>query len=216
MMIRSSVRVVMADMHRVCDDMVEIRETPGFLRVALADGATGIGYGRQAALAFLARMRELSNDGAVDALSLRAAFHAADLDIAMMDDECDTTGIFLAVQDGFVRGASVGDSEAWLVHGDCRVPTVITSAQRRRPRVGSGCWPIGFGPVPLADAILLMGSDGLFNALSSGQVVDIVQGHDPVEVPSALERAVREENQGMLPDDFSAVTVWQDRQIHAA
>jgi PPM family protein phosphatase len=59
-----------------------------------------------------------------------------------------------------VRGASVGDSGAWLVGPPGLAD--LTDSQRSKPLLGSGtCRPTAFGPVDL-DRRLIVASDGLF------------------------------------------------------
>ena len=60
-----------------------------------------------------------------------------DLALTRANDCGITTAIVLAVTPAFLCGASVGDSEAWLVtHGDYHV---LTSDQHRKPFVGDSC-----------------------------------------------------------------------------
>lgn len=76
----------------------------------------------------------------------------------------ETTAVIAYVDTAGVRGASVGDSCAWLMHEDTF--TDLTSGQSRKPLLGSGsAVPVAFTSKQNFDRVVL-GSDGLFKVPS--------------------------------------------------
>ena len=70
----------------------------------------------------------------------------------------ETTTVLLIVDGNRLYGASVGDSEAWML-GTANLR--LTASQQRKPLLGSGA----ASPVPFSavlDGVLLLASDGLF------------------------------------------------------
>ena len=111
------------------------------------------------------------------------------------------------VADGMVQGASVGDSEAWLVSDADDV--VLTAGQSRKPLVGSRrCAAVAFGPVPM-QGTLVLGSDALFKYCPRERLLGIVRSAELEAIPELLLRAARLPS-GRLQDDF-AVLVCRDR-----
>ena len=108
----------------------------------------------------------------------------------------------LAVTHGMICGASVGDSEAWLITpNDCHS---LTAHQRRKPMLGSGAaMPVSFR-VPWTGGTLLLGSDGLFKYAPAGKIREIAPGGTPEAACEALIDVVRLPN-GRLQDDVAVV-----------
>lgn len=123
--------------------------------LALSDGAGGTAHGAAAA----DRVARIALD--------RDAMRAPVAAIARVDNELasaasgETTAIVIEVELGATslacRGASTGDSRAWVLRSD-RLEE-LTAAQRRKPLVGSGRAVV----VPFAGegTALLVASDGL-------------------------------------------------------
>ena len=108
----------------------------------------------------------------------------------------------MAVTDGLVFGASVGDSGAWLV-GAAGV-TDLTQHQKPKPLLGSGnATPIGFGPLPCVGRVLI-GSDGLFKYVPHGRIHDLASTLPFDDVPRALVDAARLRSGG-LQDDIAVI-----------
>lgn len=64
-------------------------------------------------------------------------------------DAGETSALVMLVQRGVVVGASVGDSLAYVIPA-IGAPRLLTSPERKGPRIGTGiASPIGFGPVQL-------------------------------------------------------------------
>jgi serine/threonine protein phosphatase PrpC len=113
-----------------------------------------------------------------------------------------TTAVVAFVGNGTVEGASVGDSEAWLVSESNDV--VLTEAQRRKPLVGSGrCATVGFGPVAMRGTLVL-GTDGLFKYCPREKLLHFARSADLQEIPELLLRATQLPS-GRLQDDFAVL-----------
>jgi hypothetical protein len=88
----------------------------------------------------------------------------------------ETTAVAACVTEGRIIGASVGDSELWLIHGDSH--TVVTQHQRRKPLLGSGeALPVYFD-VPWNGGTLLAGTDGLFKYADAPRIRAVASGPD--------------------------------------
>lgn len=111
-----------------------------------------------------------------------------------------TTAVVAWVSHGIVSGASVGDSEAWLIRPDgCED---LTELQFRGPLVGSRrCYPVPFGPVPAAGT-LIVGSHGLFRHCDREHLVRLARSADVGAIPERLLAAVTPPF-GKLRDTFS-------------
>jgi serine/threonine protein phosphatase PrpC len=113
-----------------------------------------------------------------------------------------TTAVVAVVAEGVVEGASVGDSEAWIVTDTDSV--VLTTHQNRRPLIGSGrCAAVAFGPVSMRGTLVL-GSDGLFKCCPREALLDIVRSAELDTIPERLLRASRLPS-GRLQDDFAVL-----------
>lgn len=190
------------------DDFAEIIVHQGGLVIALADGATGLGFGDVAARTFIECIRNRVRPENVVSGRTNLVEELADIDTLIAADcvDADTTGIVAILCDGSIMGCSAGDSEAWLWKDGKR--TELTFAQKRKPRLGSGrARPVSFGPQSMAGATLLIGSDGLFNFLDWQSIEAVLATVAPRDAAAALLDAVRTANGGYLQDDFSAVVV---------
>ncbi len=187
------------------DDRVEVVHHSFHLAVLVADGATGVGDGWKAsgmlADAFLADLGR-----AASSVALRRVLEDADRMVAKaFEGEADTTGIALVCEGDRVLGASAGDSEAWLL-GAMRLE--VTSQQVRKPRIGSGARVTTFDVPFLADATLVVASDGLWEHVAMDDVERAVASDGDVRsLSAALVDLVRERNEGRLPDDVAIAVV---------
>ena len=186
------VAVIDASPGRGHDRAGAVRTATGYLPV-LADGAGGTTGGAEAASRVVAR-----------ALAERPRTASACVALlASLDDRLggETTAVVLAVVDGVVLGASVGDSGAWMPRGKELVD--LTENQRRKPLLGSGrATVVAIDPVPLAGR-LLVASDGLSSYVQSAQILEIL-ALPFADIPSALTSAARLPS-GALQDDLSIV-----------
>lgn len=170
--------------------------------VVVADGAGGTGGGGQAAQAVC--------DAAVEAFRNRnsrfdgwdARLREIDSMLASAGHGGTSTAVIAEIVDGQVRGASVGDSRAWLVS-----PAGIsdlTERQARKPLLGSGVSePVAFGSVPLHGR-LLVASDGLFKYAPRALLASVASEGSVQTAVEALVDLVRLKN-GRLQDDVGVV-----------
>jgi serine/threonine protein phosphatase PrpC len=155
-------------------------------RIVLADGAGGTARGAQAA------------ERTVALLAASDDFDAADAALAALGGQA--TAVAIAVEGATLRGASVGDSEAWLVHGE--QVHALTERQQRKPLLGDGGVPVAFSS-PFAGT-LVVGSDGLFKYVARERIVAACTAATVDEVAEALVAAAELPNGG-LQDDVSVV-----------
>lgn len=172
----------------------------------VADGAGGMSGGGEAAEAVLDQVRRCVSQA--DALLVPALWQnllervAADL-----DEVGQTTGLVVATDGRVVVGASVGDSEAWLVGVDGLRD--LTAAQQRKPLLGGG--PIEArsfeAEMSLGDTLLLA-SDGVVKYASPPRIGGCLLGRSGSldELPRALLELVRLPS-GALCDDVAVVLV---------
>jgi serine/threonine protein phosphatase PrpC len=182
--------------------------------VIVADGAGGFSGGGRAA--------DLVVDRAVAAASeparrtSTAAFWASFL--AAVDEEVadrlagETTAIVIALSDIGLVGASVGDSEAWIVHD--RGIDDLTRDQHMRPRIGSGrASPVGFSRTAVLGR-LLVGTDGLFSYASREAIAESLRTtpfEDAAEVVARLARLPS----GIMMDDLLLVVCERTTECEA-
>jgi hypothetical protein len=130
-------------------DCAVVIEGNDSLVIAVADGAGGMAGGRAAAEAVALATIEVSATNANVVVPHHWEELIRSLDAKLATDRAggETTAVVLVATSAAIAGASVGDSEAWLIHDGNA--TVLTASQNRKPLVGSGrARPIGFGPIP--------------------------------------------------------------------
>jgi serine/threonine protein phosphatase PrpC len=114
----------------------------------------------------------------------------------------ETTAVLLVVRDRQVYGASVGDSGAFALTTDACFE--LTDSQLRKPLVGSGsATPVGFGPFPFNDRILVA-SDGLLDYVPRSAFKQLAL-FSPL--PEAVDKLISSARlpSGGLQDDISVV-----------
>jgi serine/threonine protein phosphatase PrpC len=127
---------------------------------------------------------------------------AVDQDLAAQGIGGETTAVIAIVSASGVVGASVGDSGAWVVRADDHVD--LTSAQVRKPLVGSGsAHPVRFEHGAF-DGTLVVATDGLFKYARQADTCSAARDADMASVPSALVGLVRLPSGG-LQDDVAIV-----------
>ncbi|MFP2908895.1 protein phosphatase 2C domain-containing protein [Pyxidicoccus sp. 3LFB2] len=110
----------------------------------------------------------------------------------------ETTAVAACVTEDRIIGASVGDSELWLIHGDSH--TVVTQHQRRKPLLGSGeALPVYFD-LPWTGGTLLAGTDGLFKYADAHRIRAVASSPDLSASARELAALPRFASGG-LPDD---------------
>jgi len=176
------------------EDRATVITRDGVTRVALADGAGGVGGGAAAAQAV------------IDAVTTWDDPHAT---IARVDEllvqrgQGQTTAVVVDVEaGGAVRGASAGDSIAWIVDRTGAI-LELTSAQRRKPLVGDGAELVTFDGHLGAGATLLVASDGLWKYAKAADLARLVAGEELAAAAKALVALVSTP----LQDDVAIVLV---------
>lgn len=188
-------------------DRVAVRGGDGWLAVALADGAGGMGGGDLAAdevVRLLATADVASwqrSQGEVAAQSL----DALDRRLATSAHGGQCTAVLLVAAADHVVGASVGDSAAWCSGADGdRVE--LTRGQRRRPLIGSGASrAVAFG-ARWSGHRVLVASDGLFQYAKAARIWEVASADDALDAVAGLVALVRLPG-GSLQDDVSAALV---------
>jgi serine/threonine protein phosphatase PrpC len=183
---------------------VAVIETGSALVVAIADGAGGRPHGDRAADLVVQGLESLVGSGApLEQERVWTAFLLeTDMTIARDREPGETTAVVLAAMPGMVCGASVGDSEAWLITPQRR--HVLTAQQWRKPLLGSGAaLPVPFR-LPHGGGILLAGSDGLFKYAPAEQIRRVALRGTPESACQALVDLVRLPG-GKLQDDVAVV-----------
>lgn len=163
--------------------------------LALADGAGGTGGGARAADAVIAAL-----SAAPTPSSWTDALAALDAALPRLGPG-QATAVVVEVTAAGLRGASVGDSGAWLI-GDDLVD--LTADQRRKPLLGAGATPVAFTAGPLADRTLVLASDGLWKYARPADISAAARLTDLAAAAAALLALVRLPS-GDLPDDVALV-----------
>lgn len=185
-------------------DRVAVVETAGGLFVAVADGAGGTSHGGRAADLVVAGLRELAGRGGPvpDEPAWEEFLAEMDCAIARDPEPGETTAVVLAVTASLICGASVGDSEAWLI-----APAGwhdLTARQRRKPLLGSrAAVPVSFRSSH-AGGTLLVGSVGLFKYAPAPLLRETAPRGTPRQACGALVDLARLPGGG-LQDDVSVV-----------
>lgn len=184
------------------DDRVGYKAMNGFGAFYLADGATGIGLGAEAADAFVAALDDAEEQQYLTAESCCDLLRLVDEEVSVkLKGNGDTTGILIVTNGEDLWGASAGDSRGILYKADGVVE--LTGQQIRKPRFGSGARPVGFKGKVKPGERLLLASDGLWDFAQIGLIGEITRGTGSAEeIVPKLETLVRSQNEDRLPDDL--------------
>lgn len=186
-----------------------IREAEGLVIAAVADGAGGLSGGAAAADLLISAVAELQAPATMLVpRMLEQLLVRADSRILRTRGAGETTAVVVVASDGRVFGASVGDSEAWLIAGaDVQV---LTARQLRKPLLGSGAAvPTSFGPVPFRGRLVL-GSDGLFKYSSRPALLERA-AHSAVGIAASDLAELVRLSSGALQDDVAVVVLDAER-----
>lgn len=184
-------------------DRVAVVHVYGALVLVLADGAGGRSGGTEAADGVIRLAKAQAHDLVGGRLEPTALLGQIDHALAEDANAGEATAVVAVVSGGEVRGASVGDSGAWLI-GDESL-TDLTRRQVRKPMVGSGrAVPVAFGPAELGEQRLLLASDGLLKYAAPEAIRKAAWLESIKAASSALVEAVRMPS-GNLPDDVSVI-----------
>jgi PPM family protein phosphatase len=186
------------------EDVVHVVRTETSTAFVVADGAGGIGGGRRAAR-LVVEAFQAALDNVSRALETSAAWceFLVQLDEQITRDASagESTAVIAVILDGLVIGASVGDSEAWLITPADRC--VLTSGQQKA-RLGSGrAAPVAFEAVLDSSWLIVAATDGLFHAVAAAAICEAVRTTPTPEALVALARS----RSGKLYDDVGIVIV---------
>ena len=172
-------------------DRGEVLERDGDLVIVVADGAGGMRGGADASRTVVEVVRTMGKHPDLPSM-------LAKIDSALFTGAVGETTAIVAIVSGAgaIIGASVGDSEAWIVTPDSIDD--LTDGQDRR-RLGSGrAAPVSFARAAL-EGTLIVGTDGLFKYAPPNAIAAVVRNcANPAE---ALLQSTR------TPDDITIVTV---------
>lgn len=181
------------------EDRIQVSHHGVFSTIVVADGAGGMGGGRAAAEAVCLRLGCVDPAAGVDWSN---ALRSTDNYLTRHGDCGLATGVVVELAARSLRGASIGDSGAWLLN-DGRLED-LTIGQHRKPLIGTGtAVPVDFGPLPFQGR-LLVASDGLFKYASRRVLMDALNLGTIEEAVDRLVDSVRLPNGG-LQDDVAVV-----------
>ncbi|MFP2932767.1 SpoIIE family protein phosphatase [Pyxidicoccus sp. 3LG] len=174
--------------------------------LAVADGAGNSRRGVEAAAAVV-RATQSATVERTDLMRPEAWSHVlkqCDHLLVSNGEGGETTAVVALVTGHHIIGASVGDSELWLIHGDRH--TALTEHQRRKPLLGRGeATPVCF-EVPWTEGVLLAGTDGLFKYADAPRIRASASGPDLASSARALASLPRLASGG-LQDDVGLVLI---------
>jgi len=183
--------------------------------IVVADGAGGAAGGAEAAEFVLAFLSDRAAALASSAEPADLAIALADLDLALLEDPGAgwATAVVVVVDGEAIRGASAGDSQAWLIRGDATLD--LTAGRYPKPLLGSGeAVPVGFGPVPFRGR-LVVATDGLFDYVDPERIIALA-GSDPMQqTADKLVEAARLPSGGLWNDVAVIVCRLREREHDA-
>ena len=186
------------------DDRVLVMPWHDGVAIVVADGAGGTGGGGLAADAAIVSLRSALE--MPDLRSLTGELASADAQIAGLPHGGQTTAAVVTVSGSRIVGASVGDSEAWLLANG--TSSLLTKHQVRKPLLGSGiARPVSFHATCSAGT-LLVGSDGLFKYASPGHIRAVAAGVDLEVAADELLALVRLRSGGYQDDVALVLCRW--------
>lgn len=162
----------------------------------VADGAGGVGGGALAADCVVESAAKLARgeyESPIEAL--------INADSELSRHGCLSTGVIVEIDNGFIRGASCGDSVAWLVHQGTVVE--LTEQQLRKPLLGAGGKPLAFRRSPFLGT-LLIASDGLINYARRTSIISASLGANISSSANVLAELPRL-NSGKYQDDIAVI-----------
>lgn len=187
------------------DDRAEVFEHEDTLIVVVADGAGGLAGGARASDAVVDAVRSRIAARPFDPYNLRAwseELTTADAELARRMEAGETTAVIVVVGPYGVVGASVGDSEAWVVG---RRTHRLTEKQERA-RLGTGrCRPTTFHRRHV-DGVLVVATDGLFRHARSEAIANGCAAADATTAARTLV-GLPKLRSGTYPDDVAVVVV---------
>ncbi len=182
---------------QVCQDRVAVFSEPDRCVIVVADGAGDTGAGGRAATGVVDAVRR-AFIGTTSPEGWCSLLRQSDAQIG----PGESTAVVVDVQVDRVCGASVGDSQAWVVNG--ADITDLTVRQHRKPLLGSGeADPVGLSHGRL-DGLLIVATDGFCNYVKRAEVVKVLPYEEFTVLPKRLVSLVRLRS-GKLNDDVGIV-----------
>ncbi len=181
----------------ICQDRVAVYTQAERTVIVVADGAGGIGSGDKAAIAVIEEVHRafLNTDSPEGWCSV---LHQIDHRIGLGE----STAVVVDLRIDRICGASVGDSQAWVVK-DAYI-TSLTAHQQRKPLLGTGdAAPVGFAHGRL-DGLLVVATDGFCNYVKREDMVKMLPYEDFAVLPKRLVDLIRLRS-GALNDDVGIV-----------
>jgi PPM family protein phosphatase len=161
-----------------CQDRVEVFRRDDVVVVVVADGAGGTSGGEVAAVAVVEAVRRWFNENG--SLLDPAALKQVLLEVGeRLEGESvgQTTAIVVATDGSAVSGASVGDSEAWLIGADDLRD--LSAGQPRKPSLGGGSVnPRTFKEQMQPGDTLLVATDGITKYVRAERICTVVRRAD--------------------------------------
>ena len=168
------------------EDRAVVVPRAGGATIVLADGAGGTARGAEAA----------------DRITERQTLALDPLDAELAALGGQSTAVAIELDGATLRGVSVGDSEAWIVHLDGSIED-LTASQHRKPLLGAGGILVEFTAL-FYEGTLVVGSDGLFRYVRREEIVAACRIASLDDAVDALVAAARLPTGG-LQDDVSLV-----------
>lgn len=186
-------------------DRAAIIEHGSSITLILADGAGGMSGGAEAAdLVIQQTIQHMNSESTLlDATTCCEFLASLDAAIAADGEAGDTTAVVMSVSEAGVQGASLGDTESWIIRGSIYID--LTEHQRRKPLLGSGAAvPVPFAAELQVGDVLLIGSVGLFKYATPEAICAIVRANSAEAVAAKLVELVRLPS-GDLWDDVAVL-----------
>ncbi len=180
-----------------CEDRVDVIHGEKRSVIVVADGAGGVGSGDLAAESVVREVR-------ANFESIHSADEWVDL-LRQIDRQIgagESTAVVVDIRPYGIAGASVGDSQAWIV--DDTEIIDLTRDQTRKPLIGSGvAQPVGFSFPPL-NGLLIAATDGLFDYAKRDDIARMVGQSEFYEIARKCVELVRLPS-GEMWDDVGIV-----------
>jgi hypothetical protein len=167
-----------------CEDRVKVIHDDERTVIVVADGAGGVGSGDVAAETVI---REVENDfhRITSADEWEAELRQIDCRIGLGE----STGVVVDLRPDGIVGASVGDSQAWIIQNGELFD--LTARQVRKPLLGTGeAQPTGFVSGSLA-GVLIVATDGFCNYAKRERLPSMIVQSEFVEIPRKCVEMVR-------------------------
>lgn len=174
------------------------------LVIGLADGAGGMSGASNAAQIAAATCTS-GLDQRLDEPELLERVPRVDEKLSA-DARCgQSTLVLLQVDRAGIRGASVGDSEVWLIEDD--QIDVLTVHQQRKPLLGSSAaLPMGFRRAVAGSSWLLMATDGLIKNTTREKILhSLLEGVSQTAADELIELVLLPS--GQVQDDVTVCLV---------